>query len=376
MIWVNRSAKASYRHQRHLLSSESRCHLVDIPLMDRYAIDKAMGLAEDTSPAIFTPNLCRFAPAESQSRQRETVLEVLSQVTVLGWHRWGMNAWDAEAEMTQDRRFKKRVRARMVKTGESYSAASHHLRKRRTEEPSMAENEFQSITNPDFGYTLKIPTGWRNVGPDIYNSVYEVARYLRTNDRLHDGIVNLFWDIPGDSPRQAAETGDCSVFDLNRDCLLKEGIEDISIEDVTIASRSATRLDHAYKLGDIENWASRSYFLSVRNTLICLNMGTSNVEADTALYDRIADSFHVIENAVGIVMVRDGETPGDFITGLLQTAFNYRQQWARQRVVQMNAQRESVIALVDADDAAGVVESVNEQCRQAGYALTCRVAGA
>lgn len=276
--------------------------------------------------------------------------------------------------MTQNRRFKRRVRARIAKTGESYTTAARRLRKSRKEEATMAENEFQTVINHDFGYSLKIPTGWRDLGPHIYNSVFEIARYLRHEPRVHDGIVNLFWDLPGESTRQLAETGECSVFDLNRACLEEEGVKDISISEVTIGGRAATRLIHAYKLGDIENWASRSYFMSVRNTFICLNMGTSDVDADRELYDEIADSFEVLDSVASIVLVRDDKTPDPFITGILEETFDYEHKKAVQRLVRIKAQRESVVALVDAARAAVIVEAVNAQSHSAGHGLRCRIA--
>ena len=101
--------------------------------------------------------------------------------------------------MTQDRRCKKRVRARIAKTGESYTVAYQSLRKLMTEEESMVD-KLKTVTNHDFGFSLQIPGGWRDVGPDIYNSAFEVARYLRTAGRIQDGIVNIFWDIPGTCP--------------------------------------------------------------------------------------------------------------------------------------------------------------------------------
>lgn len=276
--------------------------------------------------------------------------------------------------MTQNRRFKKRVRARIAKTGESYSTACGHLRKSNQEDDTMAENAFQTVINHDFGYSLRLPVGRRDVGPHIYNSVFEVARYLRNEPKIHDGIVNLFWDLPGESTRQLAETGEKSVFDLNRTCLEKEGVKDISIDEVTIGGRPATRLDHAYKLGDIDNWASRSYFMAVRNTFICLNMGTSDVDADRRLYDEIADSFKVIDDVASIVLARDADTPDDFITGLLEDTFAYQSNKAMQRLVRIKAQRESVVALVDAAKARGIVDTVNEKSRAAGYGLQCRIA--
>lgn len=276
--------------------------------------------------------------------------------------------------MTQNRRFKKRVRARIAKTGESYAAACRHLRRSNQEDANMAENEFQTIINHDFGYRLAIPVGWRDVGPHIYNSVFEIARYLRNEPRIADGIVNLFWDLPGASSRQLAESGDCAVFDLNRACLEKEGVTDISISEVTIGNRPATRLDHAYRLGDIDNWASRSYFMAVRNTFICLNMGTSSIEANSMLYDDIAASFHVVDEVASVLLVRDDKTPDTFIVDVLEHTFDYSHDKALQRLVLIKAQHECVVALVDASKAANIVDAVNAQSHSAGYSLRCRVA--
>jgi len=244
----------------------------------------------------------------------------------------------------------------------------------------MADNDFHTVTNHDFGYSLSLPSTWRDVGPDIYNSVFEVARYLRNQPHLHDGIVNVFWDIPGSSPRAAAERGTPDVFDLSRESLEREGVTDISISGTKVGDRDAVRLDHAYHLRhkdiDVENWASRSYFMTVRGTLVCLNMGTGSIDDDRERYDRIAGSFSVIENAASIVVARDHDVPDDFLAELLESTFDYRRDRARQRVVRIKAQGESVVALVEAANAPAIVESVTRQSAAAGYALNCRIGGA
>ncbi|MFT5210570.1 MAG: hypothetical protein ACI9CE_002296 [Flavobacterium sp.] len=106
--------------------------------------------------------------------------------------------------MTQNRRFKKRVRASMTQTAESYSVAYQLLRNSTMEETSMADN-FQTVTNHDFGFSLQLPASWRDVGPDIYNSAFEVSRFLRTSGKINDGIVNVFWDVPGESLQSSSQ---------------------------------------------------------------------------------------------------------------------------------------------------------------------------
>ena len=243
--------------------------------------------------------------------------------------------------MTQDRRFKKRVRVRMAKTGESYSAAYQFLRNSTMEETSMTD-EFNTVTNHDFGYSLQLPTSWRVVGPDIYNSAFEISRYLRTSGKIHDGIVNVFWDVPGESLQSLVDVGAPPIFDLSAKSLRSEGVTDISVSNLEIGGREAIRLDHAYKLGDIEDWASRSYFMRIRGKFVILNMGTSDRASDRALYDQIASSFNAIEDSVGIVLVRDEDTPGAFVAEVLEMTFQYPHRKALQRSIRMNTQRESV----------------------------------
>ncbi|MEM7366552.1 MAG: ATP-dependent Clp protease adaptor ClpS [Pseudomonadota bacterium] len=179
--------------------------------------------------------------------------------------------------------------------------------------------------------------------------------------------------MPGESRRRAAETGDPEVFDLNRDCLVAEGVKDIDLSETQVGERLATRLDNAYPLGSIDHWASRSYFMEIRGSIVCLNMGSPDVEADRALYDRIADSFVVIESPASIVMAHDGQTPSDFVVDVLVDVIGYVPRRATQRAVRLNTQRELVVALVDEAVAPSVVEQVNERSRQSGYSLTCRM---
>ena len=135
------------------------------------------------------------------------------------------------------------------------------------------------------------------------------------------------------------------------------------------------RLDHEYKLGNIDAWSSRSYFMALRDTVVCLNMGTSDANRDRRLFDQIADSFEPIERGVGIVFVRDESTPASFVTELLEDTFSYRPDQATQRLVRLNAQRECTVALVAEDEAERIVESLNERSKKAGYSAICRATG-
>lgn len=275
--------------------------------------------------------------------------------------------------MTQNRRFKKRVRARMAETGESYSAAYQLLRNITMEETPMTDS-FQLVHNQDFGFSLELPSSWRDVGPDIYNSTFEVARYLRTPNKIHDGIVNVFWDIPGESLRSLVEVGNSTPWDLNLKDLREEGITEVSTEELELGGRHAIRLDWATSFQDIEDWASRSYFMEVRGKYVCLNMGTSNRAQDAELYDRVAKSFDAIEKAVGIVLVRKSDTPSEFVAKVLEKVFAYTERRALQQSVRMNTINEAVVALVPENKTIEILKTVEELSRASGYGLTARTA--
>src|SRR5205823_14550059 len=71
--------------------------------------------------------------------------------------------------MTARKRFKRRVRARAAKTGESYAVARRHLDHRPGQEPNVPE--FRTVTNTLHGFAVDLPEGWREV--------------LRTRSRLN-----------------------------------------------------------------------------------------------------------------------------------------------------------------------------------------------
>ncbi|MEM7366412.1 MAG: ATP-dependent Clp protease adaptor ClpS [Pseudomonadota bacterium] len=273
--------------------------------------------------------------------------------------------------MTHDRRFKKRVRARIAKTGESYTTAFRHLRT--SEESRMTEiNELKPLVEHDFGYSLLIPSSWRSYAADIYNSPLEVARYMRDGPDVAPGIVNVFWNTPGESPRAIAEK---QKEYLENAEIEGQTFKEFAVDDMKIDGRAVTRLYSRSKLGTIENWVSRSHFMAVRGVHICLNMATPNDEADATLYERIAESFSVIERATAIVLEHDGETPVDFVSDLLVEHFSYRSDQATQRMVRINAQRESVVSLVDASQAETIVAEINGKIAEAGHSLRCRTSG-
>jgi hypothetical protein len=97
--------------------------------------------------------------------------------------RWGIRRTGEETNMTQQADFKRRVRARMVKTGESYSAARMHVA---AERPSPSNTPALHVTNGD----STVP-GLRGTGL--------AEAILPWRDALHEGPVP---DVPDERLRR------------------------------------------------------------------------------------------------------------------------------------------------------------------------------
>ena len=270
--------------------------------------------------------------------------------------------------MTHDRRFKKHVRARIAKSGESYTTALRRLRASEEQSRMNAINELQPLVEHDFGYSLLIPSSWRSYAADIHISPLEVARYMRDGPDVAPGIVNVFWGTRGDSPCEIAEKQ-------------KARLENAEIDGQTFK---------AFAIDDCRSMAGRSHVSIPDQSWVqlrsgCLdptscqfegfNMATPNDEADAALFEMIAGSFTVVEEVTGIVFEQDGETPTDFVSDLLVDHFSYRSDQATQRMIRMNAQRESVVSLVEASQAEAIVAEINSKIAEAGPGLRCRTSG-
>src|SRR5690348_8123622 len=104
--------------------------------------------------------------------------------------------------MTANKHFKRRVRERARRTGESYTAALRHLRRVDAQERLM---QWQRIEKPDFGYAVHVPDDWQERPPDLRNSPWETARFVQATDRGHSVIV---FRSPVRRGRDAAEVAE------------------------------------------------------------------------------------------------------------------------------------------------------------------------
>src|SRR5437764_6559830 len=94
----------------------------------------------------------------------------------------GAGCGGVEGLMTANKNFKRRVRDRARRTGESYTAALRHLRQLDVKEPTV---QWQRIEKTDFGYAISVPAGWTERPPDLKNSPLETARFGEETDRRH-----------------------------------------------------------------------------------------------------------------------------------------------------------------------------------------------
>lgn len=187
--------------------------------------------------------------------------------------------------MTERRNFKRLVRERARRTGESYTAALRHLRSSEPMEvPAMS---WQRIEKPDFEYAVNVPEGWVERDPDPKNSPWETARYVDPSDRRHSLIV--FRNPTGGAQRVAAD-----MAARAETALTAGGFGDMTIADAEWAGRDGgVRLDCAKRdAGRV--WAVREYFLVIDGVGFCLGFGSAAPEEDEPLVTEIARTFEIL----------------------------------------------------------------------------------
>jgi hypothetical protein len=185
--------------------------------------------------------------------------------------------------MTANRHFKRRVRERARRTGESYTAALRHLRQIDAREQPM---QWQRIEKPDFGYAVHVPTGWDERPPNLKNSAWETARFTQPSDRRRSVIV---FRVPTRPGRDAAYIAEGAGIALGN-----SGFTDFRTAEVQVAGRTGARLDCArYDAGRV--WAVREYFVVEEGVYFCLGCGSAVPEEDETLFAAMAERFEIFD---------------------------------------------------------------------------------
>jgi hypothetical protein len=189
--------------------------------------------------------------------------------------------------MTANRNLKRHVRARMARTGESYTAALRHLRRMPTEGspmPEPSETVWRQVAKPEFGFAVWVPEHWEERAPNLRNSPWETARFTEPGDRRHTVIV---FRNPVFRPRTAREHAEAI-----KESLTGAGFVDFEIAEVPVAGRSGARVDCArHDAGRV--WAVREYLVPTDEAVFCLGLGSAIPEDDLALFDELAARFEV-----------------------------------------------------------------------------------
>jgi hypothetical protein len=190
----------------------------------------------------------------------------------------------AEGLMTANKHFKRRVRERARRTGESYTAALSHLRRLDAQERPM---QWQRIEKPDFGYAVHVPDGWAERPPNLKNSPWETARFHQPDDRRHSVVVFRSPSRRGGDARQVAEHAQAA--------LEHGGFTDFALSEVEMAGRTGALLECAkHDAGRV--WAVREYFVTYGEAVsFCLGCGTAVPEEDAALFTEMAERFELLE---------------------------------------------------------------------------------
>jgi hypothetical protein len=184
--------------------------------------------------------------------------------------------------MTANKNFKRRVRERAGRTGESYTAALRHLRRIDAREHAM---QWQRIAKPDYGYAVHVPHGWDERPPNLKNSPWETARFGDPADRQHLVIVFRGPARPGSTAAETAEVVQVS--------LEAAGFGDFQITDARVAGLTGARLDCAVRDAG-RTWAVREYFVVAGDVRFTLGCGSSVPEQDDPLFTSIADRFEML----------------------------------------------------------------------------------
>jgi hypothetical protein len=184
--------------------------------------------------------------------------------------------------MTANKNFKRRVRERARRTGESYTAALSHLRRIAAKESSM---QWQRVERPEYGYAVHIPQGWEEREANLKNSPWEVARYVEPGDRRH--MVGVFKPFrrPG---RTAAELATGA-----RSALEGSGFSEFSSAPATLGGVPAVQLS-CVKRDAGRVWAVRELFAVQGETELCLGFGTAAPDEDDPIFEAMAERFEIL----------------------------------------------------------------------------------
>ena len=198
--------------------------------------------------------------------------------------------------MTAKKNFKRLVRRRARKTGESYVAALRHFKHKTAEDEPVttpdptqpvALPQMRRIEKPEYGFALSVPVEWLDEPPNLKNSSWEVARAFATYPGdVRRGFIVFRGPAGQDAEPEAAARGSQTVLE-------RGGFGNFVLTDDVIAGRPAVQLDFNRPAASGRTWSVRHHFLIVGGATFCISFGTNALEEDGALLDALAASFEL-----------------------------------------------------------------------------------
>jgi hypothetical protein len=196
----------------------------------------------------------------------------------------GEIAQGSEAAMTQDKDFKREVRAYALRTGRSYASARRLLLSRSRGGAAMESVAFKLISKQEAGFAVRVPEGWSEFPPVLSHSPFEVARFAYRDHTDHVCIVFRLPGSPGLDPRGTAERSQAA--------LTKKGFGNFALTKADVGSRPGVRLTFD-KPTETGVWASREYLVTAGSLVYCLGLASGDPEGDAATFDAVAAQFEV-----------------------------------------------------------------------------------
>lgn len=188
--------------------------------------------------------------------------------------------------MTTDKDFKRLVRIRSDRTGESYSDARRRLLERRG--LTMPIPVLRRVERPEHGFTIEVPQDWPDEPPDLSNSPSEVARF-----RLHDGdawhLVLVFRRTDDTEPQVWL------AANAARGRLKRSGFTHMNLAECEWGGGDGVRIDCQREFaGPGGLWTVREYFAVASGVVYVLGVGTNRPLDDGPLFDEIASRFELL----------------------------------------------------------------------------------
>ena len=143
--------------------------------------------------------------------------------------------------------------------------------------------EMHRYKNDQWKFELDVPTGWVVTPPDLTNSPGEIIRIKSDENGKHNLIIFRQSVGPGKDAKR--------LTDESQRFLAKNGFSNFVSGESVIGSHKVMTLDFERRTQEGGMWYCRHYIVVADSKAYVLGFGTTNREAMSETYDRMAKSF-------------------------------------------------------------------------------------